>query len=65
MAYILATTGSRVRWYVPKVEDLEDIFHIKEGDFHLLEELDLEIVPGFGNKDTAKKVALALGLKTW
>lgn len=65
MTYILATTESRVRWYVPKVQKLDDIFKLKEGDFELLEELNLEIVPGFGNKETAKKVALAIGLKTW
>lgn len=65
MTYILATTESRVRWYVPKVHKLDDIFNLKEGEFELLEELNLEIVPGFGNKETAKKVALAMGLKTW
>jgi hypothetical protein len=65
MSYLLATTESRVRWYVPKIQRIEDIHGLKEGEFQLLEELNLEIVPGFGNKETAKKVAIALGLKTW
>lgn len=65
MTYILATTESRVRWYVPNIQKTADILSLKEGDFHLLEELNLEIVPGFGNKETAKKVAVAIGLKTW
>lgn len=65
MSYLLATTESRVRWYVPKIQRIEDIHGLKEGEFQLLKELNLEIVPGFGNKETAKKVAIALGLKTW
>lgn len=65
MTYILATTESRVRWYVPKIQKVEDIFALKEGDFNLIEELNLEMVPGFGNKETAKRVAIAIGLKTW
>lgn len=65
MSYLLATTETRVRWYAVKIKKVEDILSLKAGDFELLEELNLSLVPGFGNKDTAKKVAIALGLKTW
>lgn len=36
-----------------------------KGDFDLLDVLDLDVVPGFGDKDTAKRVAMAIGLTTW
>jgi hypothetical protein len=36
-----------------------------KGDFDLVDVLDLEVVPGFGHKDTAKRVAMAIGLTTW
>lgn len=60
MSYVLATTHSKVQWYK---------FHfnasLKEGEFVLLNELDLQEVPCFGDKETAKLAAQALGLKTW
>lgn len=65
MAYVLATTESRVRWYNVPIKRLEDIANLKEGEFTLMEILDLSSVAGFGNKDTAKRVAIAIGLKTW
>lgn len=65
MAYLLATIDNKVRWYVPAINGLEDIAKLQPGDFELLDVLDLARVPGFGNKDTAKRVAAALGLKTW
>jgi hypothetical protein len=65
MAYLLATIESHVRWYVVRLKQPRDILDLKEGEFELVDRLDLHIVPGFGNKDTAKRVAIALGLKTW
>ena len=65
MAYVLATIDTKVRWYVVPLRRVEDIQSLEPGQFTLLEHLDLEVVPGFGNKDTAKKVALAIGLTTW
>lgn len=65
MAYLLATTESHVRWYVVRLKQASDILHLKEGEFDLMDHLDLRIVPGFGNKDTAKRAAKGLGLKTW
>jgi len=65
MAYLLATMDSRVRWYIPNVQRVEDILTLKADDFRLVDQLNLDIVPGFGNKNTAKRVAQALGLKTW
>lgn len=60
MSYVLATTESKVRWYKFQVEKL-----LNEGDFELLDQLDLTQVPCFGDKETAKLMAKALGLKTW
>jgi hypothetical protein len=65
MAYVLATTESHVRWYVIQLRYPDDICALKEGQFELLDFLDLRVVPGFGNKETAKMAAKALGLKTW
>jgi hypothetical protein len=65
MAYVLATIDTKVRWYVVPLRRVEDIQSLEPGQFTLLEHLDLEVVPGFGNKDTAKEVALAIGLTTW
>jgi hypothetical protein len=65
MSYVLATTETRVRWYVIAIKKVEDILNLKAGEFELAEELNLALVPGFGNKDTAKRAAIALGLKTW
>lgn len=54
MTYILATTESCVRWYVV---DMEKKGALKSGEYRLVDVLDLKIVPGFGNKETAKKLA--------
>ncbi|SPA34056.1 conserved hypothetical protein [Cupriavidus taiwanensis] len=60
MTYLLATTEDVVRWYKFKYNrDLEP------GQFELLDKLDLKQVPLFGDKETAKLAAQALGLKTW
>ena len=60
MSYVLATTHNKVQWYEFKFDA-----SIKEGDFILLDNLDLYEAPCFGDKETAKLAALALGLKTW
>ena len=65
MAFILATIDAKVRWYVVPLKRVQDIQFLEPGQFTLLDQLDLEVVPGFGNKGTAKKVALAIGLTTW
>lgn len=65
MSYLLATTENRVRWYRVPLERFDDLFTLSEGVFELLETLDLNTIPGFGNKATAKHVAKAIGLKTW
>ena len=65
MTYILATTETRVRWYVVQLRQPADILALEPGQFTLSEHLDLDVVPGFGNKATAKQVAKAIGLKTW
>jgi hypothetical protein len=65
MTYILATTETKVRWYVVPLKTPNDIFSLVPGQFSLLDHLDLDVVPGFGNKNTAKQVAKAIGLKTW
>lgn len=60
MSYVLATTGTKVKWYKFKIDR-----NTREGDFELIDELDLMSVPMFGDKETAKSAAVALGLKTW
>ena len=60
MSYVLATTHSKVQWYKFNFNE-----SLKEGEFVLLQELDLSKVPCFGDKETAKLAAQALGLKTW
>ena len=60
MNYVLATTHSKVQWYKFKFNA-----SLKEGEFILLDELDLNEVPYFRDKETAKLAAQALGLKTW
>lgn len=59
-SYVLATTGVKVQWY--KFTFGKDL---KRDDFELVNELDLMVVPIFGDKATALKAANALGLKTW
>jgi hypothetical protein len=65
MAYLLATIGPRVQWYVVDISRHGGISAFSKGDFDLVDILDLEVVPGFGDKDTAKRVAVAIGLTTW
>ena len=60
MSYVLATTETLVRYY-----EFEVASTAKAGDFSVNTELDLRRVPVFANKDSAKKAAMALGLKTW
>lgn len=60
MAYVLATTEDKVRWYSYRIHS-----DLKEGEFKLLDILDLNQVPLAGDKNTAKECAKALGLKTW
>lgn len=65
MTYILATVETKVRWYVVPLTKAVDIYSLQPGQFTLVDQLDLSVVPGFGTKDTAKQVAKAIGLKTW
>ena len=65
MAYLLASIGTKVQWYVVDINNRAGISGLQKGEFDLVEALDLDVVPGFGNKDTAKKVAIAIGLTTW
>jgi hypothetical protein len=60
VSYVLATTENKVRWYKFPLPVLQE-----SGGFELLECLDLHEVPCFGDKNSAKMAALALGLKTW
>lgn len=60
MSYVLATTGVLVKWYKFKFDK-----NTQPGDFELMNELDLVVVPQFGDKTTAQNAAVALGLKTW
>ncbi len=59
MSYMLGTTENKVRWYK------FDPSNIQEGVFELLEVLDLQQVPTYPDKKTAKEVAKRLGLQTW
>lgn len=71
MAYLLATIGTKVQWYVVDLRNIAGrgsragIAGLQKGEFDLVDILDLEVVPGFGDKNTAKKVAMAIGLTTW
>jgi hypothetical protein len=65
MAYILATLGTQVRWYVFKLDGPGGISSLQKGEFDLIEHLDLEVVPGFANKESAKMAATAVGLSNW
>ncbi|CAM3407409.1 hypothetical protein [Paracidovorax anthurii] len=60
MSYVLATTENKVRWYKYEFGP-----GMKPGEFELLDQLDLHAVPNLGDKETAKRAAQALGLKTW
>lgn len=65
MAYLLATMGMKPQWYVVDIGSRAGIAGLQKGEFALVDVLDLEVVPGFGDKNTAKKVAMAIGLTTW
>lgn len=65
MAYLLATVGQKVQWYVVDISRHGGISAFSKGDFDLVDVLDLDVVAGFGDKETAKRVALAIGLTTW
>lgn len=60
MTYVLATTEDIVRWYSFDLGQLSSgaPCHV------LLDVLDMNAVPLFADKETAKRAALALGLKT-
>lgn len=60
MSYVLATTESKVRWYKFPLP-----VQPESPEFALVDRLDLHEVPCFGDKNSAKMAALALGLKTW
>ena len=60
MTYVLATTENKVRWYKYTYGT-----NLKNGQFELLDILDLNQIPLLGDKATAKNVAKVLGLKTW
>ena len=59
-SYVLATTDDKVCWYAYEYEYGEEI---KEGDYEVIDVLDLRRVPQLGNKATAKHAAKQLGLK--
>lgn len=54
MNYVLATTESKVRWY-----------RIEDGELVKDDVLDLQKVNIYEDKETAKKMAMRLGLQTW
>ena len=60
MAYVLATTNDKVQWY-----QFDFGSNLKPSDYILLSELDLQKVPCFGDKESAKQAAQHLGLKSW
>ncbi|UGA38216.1 hypothetical protein JOS77_30845 [Chromobacterium haemolyticum] len=57
-SYVLATTGEKVKWYVYQRDN-------PEAGYTLSDTLDLSAAPIWGNKESAKIVAMRLGLKTW
>lgn len=65
MAYLLATLGPVVQWYVIDINRDGGLSGFVKGDFDLVDILDLNVVPSFGDKETAKRVAIAIGLSTW
>ncbi len=60
MSYVLASTDNKVKWYKFRLDS-----SLKPGEYELLAELDLSVVPLFKDKDEAKRAAQFLGLKTW
>jgi len=65
MAYLLATLGTKVQRYVVDITRHGDLSAFVKGEYDLVDVLDLELVAGFGDKATTKRVALAIGLATW
>ncbi|NHZ66031.1 hypothetical protein [Massilia genomosp. 1] len=65
MTYLLATIGTKVQWYVVDTTRHGGLSAFTKGDYDLVDTLDLEVVLGFGDKVTAKNVAMAIGLTTW
>jgi hypothetical protein len=65
MAYLLATIGTKVQWYVVDITRHGGLSAFSKGEFDLVDLLDFDRVPGFGDKDTAKRIAMAIGLTTW
>lgn len=60
MTYVLGTTENVVRYYKFAVASTTTA-----REFTLHTELDLTEIPVFTDKNSAKKAAIALGLKTW
>ncbi len=60
MSYVLASTDNKVKWYKFRSDSI-----LKPGEYELLAELDLTVVPLFKDKAEAKRAAQFLGLKTW
>lgn len=58
MSYVLATNEARVRWYKFPMP-------VERDHYELIEVLDTREVPMWGDKESAKLAAIALGLKTW
>jgi len=58
MNYVLATKHDVLKWYVYNLP-------IVEGQFELIDQLDLKRVTLWGDKESAKGAAIALGIKTW
>lgn len=61
MAYVLATIGTKMQWYVVDTSRPGGIFAFLKGDFDHVDVLDFEVVSGFGNKDAARKSRWRLG----
>ena len=57
MTYVLATKHDVVKWYVYDRS-------AAEGQFELIDKLDLKAVPHLGDKVSAKRAAIGLSLKT-
>jgi hypothetical protein len=55
MTYMLATAGTQMRWYVPPLVQSANIDTLAPWQVALLDHLDLNVVPGFGNKTRPSK----------
>lgn len=60
MGYVLATTGTQVRWV--QFDPSETLCF---GKYRLVEMLDLDQVPVFEDKDIARQAAVSIGLSAW